>query len=118
MSWDADRGGHEARGEVPVAERGELGGRIGPLFLGVRTAPAEAAAGLGINDPWRLADVLVGEAELHIGIGNGREQELGVGMPGLAQDAIGGTLLDEPSGAYIMATMSARYQALAMSCVT
>src|SRR5215475_16223272 len=51
-----------------------------------RAPPPEAAAGCGIDHPWRLTLVgLLRDVELRARVGDGREQQLRVGVPGTGE---------------------------------
>src|SRR5215468_5865608 len=101
------RPGDVARGAVLGQEFPQRRGDLVALVDGQRATPAEPAAGGGVDDLGRLAPVGLGpDTQRGARVGDRRQQQLGIGVPGPAQHLFGGPGLgnvsrvhdDEPVG--------------------
>src|SRR6266516_1188420 len=83
--------GHMAGGTVPRDQLPQGRGDLVALIDGERAPPPEPAAGCGVDHPWWLTLVgLLRDVEFRAGVGDGREQQLRVGMPGTGQHFLDG----------------------------
>src|SRR5947209_5951762 len=91
--------GDVAGGAVGGAEFAELGSDRGADVDSVGAAGAETTPFAGINHAWWFGGVGdLGLVQWGVGIGNGGEQELGVGVLGVTQYILGRPLLDNLAG--------------------
>src|SRR5215831_8347520 len=78
--------GDVAGGAVPGDQFPQCRRDVVALIDGERAPPPEAAAGRGIDHPWWLTHVgLLRDVEVRTGVGDGREQQLRVGVPGTGE---------------------------------